>query len=227
MLLDRHRVAILLELCRLGAASAAARVAHSDALGTVLLGLYTQATDKARNAFRARMDPLPQSRKPWAAVESTPANMVAPVVHLLYGQMDDDPDAAEDGNRLPDRGTAAAEVWAPLYTAFDTWDLDEIARYIGPLGWQVPVADPVPLDDGIDAEVIPNTPVPNPGPAPPLPPIPRPPQIPAPLPTPAPVAANFWRRPEVLVAGGVGAGLLVAVVIQSLRRPSAAPEVKA
>jgi hypothetical protein len=217
MLLGRHRVAILLELCRLGAASEAARVAHSDALGTVLLGLYTEATASARKAFRTRMDPLPQSRKPWAAVVSTPADMTPPVVHLLYGQMDDDPDAAEDGNRLPDRGTAAAEVWAPLYAAIDAWDLDEIARYIGPLGWQVPVADPVPLDD---AEVIPDTPVPNPGPAPPLPPIPRPPGAPA------PVATNFWRRPEVLVAGGVGAGVLVAVVFQSLRRPSA-PEVKA
>lgn len=225
MLLDRHRVAILLELCRLGAASEAARAAHSDALGTVLLGLYTQATDKARKAFRARMDPLPQSRKPWAAVESTPANVMAPAVHLLYGQMDDDPDAAEDGNRLPDRGTAAAKVWAPLYTAFDTWDLGEIARYIGPLGWQVPAVK-TELDLDPDPEVIPDTPVPNPGPAPPLPPIPRPSEAPAPAPAPTPVATNFWRRPEVLVAGGVGAGLLVAVVFQSLRRPSA-PEVKA
>jgi hypothetical protein len=222
LLLDRHRVAILLELCRLGAASEAARVANSDALGTVLLGLYNGATTSARKAFLDRMNPLPQSQKPWGAVTPTPSHPTPAVVLLLYGQRDDDPDAAEDGNRLPERGSAVAAPWEPLYAAIDRWDLDAIVRFIGPLGWRVPLADAVlkgsEADQGEPAP--PMVPVPNPGPAPPLPPVPRPPD-----PSP-PVPANFWRRPEVLVAGGVGAGLLVAVLFQSLRRPSA-PEVRA
>ena len=221
LLLDRHRVAILLKLSRLGAASEAARAANSDDLGMVLLGLYTGATTGARKAFRDRMDPLPQSQKPWAAVTPTPTNPTPAVVHLLFGQRDDDPDAAEDGNRLPVRGSAAAAPWEPLYAAIDRWDLNAIAGYIGPLGWRVPEAKPVQFDTGTDAEVVPTGPVPNPGPAPPLPPVPRPPDPPAPVP------AKFWRRPEVLVAGGVGAGLLVAVVFQSLRRAPAASEVRA
>jgi hypothetical protein len=219
LLLDRHRVAILLELSRLGAASEAARVANSDALGMVLLGLYNGATTSARKAFRDRMDPLPQTQKPWAAVTPTPTNATPAVVHLLLGQRDDDPDAAADGNRLPVRGSAAAAPWEPLYAAIDRWDMDAIARFIGPLGWRVPLADAVLK--GAEVEPAPPLgPVPNPGPAPPLPPVPRPPDPPAPVP------ASFWRRPEVLVAGGVGAGLLVAVLFQSLRRPSA-PEVRA
>jgi len=222
LLLDRHRVAILLELCRLGAASEAARVANSDALGTVLLGLYNGATTSARKAFMDRMNPVPQSQKPWAAVIPTPSNPTPAVVTLLYGQRDDDPDAAEDGNRLPERGSAAAAPWAPLYAAIDRWDLDAIARFIGPLGWRVPLAEAVLKGAEADqGELVPPMgPVPNPGPAPPLPPVPRPPD-----PSP-PAPANFWQRPEVLVAGGVGAGLLVAVLFQSLRRPSA-PEVRA
>jgi hypothetical protein len=222
LLLDRHRVAILLELCRLGAASEAARVANSDALGTVLLGLYNGATTSARKAFMDRMNPVPQSQKPWAAVMPTPSNPTPAVVILLYGQRDDDPDAAEDGNRLPERGSAAAAPWEPLYAAIDRWDLGTIARFIGPLGWRVPLAEAVLKGAEADqGELVPPMgPVPNPGPAPPLPPVPRPPD-----PSP-PAPANFWRRPEVLVAGGVGAGLLVAVLFQSLRRPSA-PEVRA
>jgi hypothetical protein len=218
-LLNRHRVAVLLELSRLGAASEAARVANSDALGTVLLGLYNGATTGARKAFMDRMNPVPQSQKPWAAVMPTPSSPTPAVVILLLGQRDDDPDAAEDGNRLPVRGSAAAAPWEPLYAAIDRWDLDTIARFIGPLGWRVPLADAVLKGTEVDP-APPVDPVSNPGPAPPLPPVPRPPDPPAPVP------ANFWRRPEVLVAGGVGAGLLVAALFHSLMRPSA-PEVRA
>lgn len=220
MVINRHRVAILVELVRLGVASAAARIANRDALETVLVSMYTAASESARLEFRARMDPIAQTEKPWAAVLQTTANPTPAVITLIYGQVDDDPDAVEDGNRLPDRGTPDAAQWAPLYTAIDRWDLPAIAQFIGPLGWTQPLSRPTPLDAGVPVELAP---VPNPGPAPPLPPLP----VPAPPAPPAP-PVSFWRRPTTLVAGGVGAGVLISIVARSLVRTSPRPaEVKA
>lgn len=220
MLIDRHRLAILVELTRLGGASEAARIANRDALETVLVTMYTAASESARLTFRARMDPIAQTEKPWAAVLKTPANLTPAVITLIYGQVDDDPDAAEDGNRLPDRGTLDAAVWAPLFSAIDRWDLPAIAEFIGPLGWQLPLVRPTELDVGVPVEL---TPVPSPGPAPPLPPLP----VPAPPPSPAP-PEKFWRRPAALVVGGVGAGVLISIVARGLMRTSPRPaEVKA
>jgi hypothetical protein len=220
MVIPRHRFAVLLELCRLGAASEAARMANRDALETVLVGLYSGASDSARKAFLVQMDPVPKTEKPWAAVLPKVANTAPAVVTLLYGQVDDDPDAAEDGDRLPDRGTPLGAPWAPLFTAIDRWDLPAIATFIGPLGWELPISRPMPLDEGIPAEHAPAK-VPNPGPAPPLPP------LPAPAPTPT-AAVSFWRRPAALVASGVGGTVLVGLVIRGLTRSAASsPEVKA
>ena len=61
----------------------------------VLLGLYNGATTSARKAFMDRMNPVPQSQKPWAAVVPTPSNPTPAAVILLLGQRDDDPDAAD------------------------------------------------------------------------------------------------------------------------------------
>lgn len=159
MLIDRHRTAAVIALSRVPEAE---RAAHQDALETLLVHLYQSATAAAREAFRKRMDPLPQSQKPWGALERpSPAQWVGlgppvpAVLILLLGQQDDDPDSAEDGNRLPDRDSKEGAPWIPLYAALDRWDTDAILQHIGPAGWHVPAPRPVPLDEGFGAELVP------------------------------------------------------------------------
>lgn len=163
MLADRHRTAAVIALSRVPEAE---RAAHQDALQTLLVHLYQGATPAAREAFRKRMDPLPQSQKPWGALERpSPAQWVGlgppvpAVLILLIGQQDDDPDSAEDGNRLPDRDSKEGAPWVPLYAALDRWDTDAILQHIGPAGWQAPTPRPVPLDEGFGVELVPVIPV--------------------------------------------------------------------
>lgn len=165
MLIDRHRVAALLELSRIAGNSEAERVASQPALETLLVALYAAATPTARERFTQRMERLPASEKPWGALRHDPASQLAlgpalpPVVYLVLGQRDDDPDAAEDGNRLPDRDLKTGQPWLPLYAAFDRWDTLVIAAHIGPMGWQLPLSRSTPLDEGLAAEYPPASPV--------------------------------------------------------------------
>lgn len=205
MLVPRHRVLTVIELAQIAAGSEAARAATREPLETALVGLYVGATTAAREEFRKRMDPLPQTAKPWAAVELGPALGYAttpPAVAVLaLGQLDDDPDAAEDGNRLPEPHSAAGAPWASLYAALERWDTPVILTHIGPLGWQLPEPPRVvPLDEGMAVERVPakavlsvkpetsSTPTPTPTPT-------SPPTISLP--------SDFWRRPAVLATGGV------------------------
>ncbi len=106
------------------------------------------AAPAARRAFEAQMQRLPNDDRPWSALRrpdpttriaadtSTPSGPPAAV--LLLAQEDDDPDGEEDGNRIPDAGTPAAEPWADLHQALSRWDTAEIQRWAGPLGWQRP-----------------------------------------------------------------------------------------
>lgn len=203
MLVPRHRLLTVIELARIAAGSEAARAATREPLETALLGLYLASTATARDEFRKRMDPVPQTAKPWAAVELGPALGFATtppaVTVLVTGQLDDDPDAAEDGNRLPEPHSAAGAPWAPLFAALERWDTPVILAHIGPLGWQLPEPPRVvPLDEGMAVERVPAKAVLSvvPGTSPPTPATPVPPSPPA-------TSSDFWRRPAVLVTGGV------------------------
>jgi hypothetical protein len=232
MLIDRHLVAALIGLSQVARTSEAERDAHQEALETLLVRLYTGASPAARQAFRSRMDPIPQSEKPWAAVvRPEPSKWIGlgppvpAVVSLVLGQVDDDPDSAEDGNRLPDRDSKEGAAWGPLYAALDRWDTATILRHVGPGGWALPPLRPVPLDEGIAVELVPfqaalrpDAPAPGAGPPPATDP---PPVAPSPAPAPAlpvpPGAPAFWRRP-VAIAGTIAAVAVSGAVVYSLTR---------
>lgn len=165
MLIDRHRVATVLELSRLAGSSEAERVASQSGLEALLVTLYAASTPTARARFTDAMAQLPVADKPWGALLRPSTNQLAlgptlpPVAHLVLGQRDDDPDAAEDGNRLPDRDQKSSEPWLPLYAALDRWDASIIQSYIGPMGWQAPLVRLAPLDEGLAPEYQPARPV--------------------------------------------------------------------
>lgn len=242
MLADRHRIATVIALSQVPEAE---RAAHQDALEALLVHLYHGATPAAREAFRKRMDPVPASQKPWGAlVRPSPAQWLGlgppvPAVALLVrGQQDDDPDSAEDDNRLPDRDSKEGEPWVPLYVALDRWDTPAILRHIGPTGWQVPLVRPVPLDEGFDVEVVPPQVVLKPSPPGPpgLSPTTAPPGngngTPAPsngTPPPAPAPANgapaptptpLWRHPAVLGGGAIAGALVITYALTRPRAPT-------
>jgi hypothetical protein len=246
MLADRHRIAAVIALSQVPEAE---RAAHQDALETLLVHLYHGATPAAREAFRKRMDPVPASQKPWGAlVRPSPAQWLGlgppvPAVALLVrGQQDDDPDSAEDGNRLPDRDSKAGEPWVPLYVALDRWDTAAILRHIGPTGWRVPLVRPVPLDQGFDVEVVPSQVVLKPSPSglspttvPPGNGTPAPSNgtpapshgTPAPAPAngspPAPEPAPLWRHPAVLGGAAVAGTLLITYALTRPHAPTRKP----
>lgn len=227
MLVPRHRLLTVIELARIATGSEAARSATREPLETAVLGLYLGATAAARAEFLKRMDPVPKADKPWAAVELGPALGFATtppaVTVLVLGQLDDDPDAAEDGNRLPEPNSLAGAPWAPLFAALERWDTPVILAHIGPLGWQLPEPPrAVPRDEGMAVERVPATAVlsmvpgtsPTPAPSSSSPVPPSPPSTSPP--------SDFWRRPSVLVTGGVvialaSAGTAAALATRSTR----------
>lgn len=151
MLLDRHRVARLVELSGLErTVKGPERVLREDDVAVLVKAAYDDATDEARAAFMQRIQRLPTSAWPWSAVQvpstatvaaTTIGGVVAapkpaatpPALILLRGQAESaDVDPA---NRLPDRGTPAALEWEPLHKALDAWDTQTILKAIGPQGW--------------------------------------------------------------------------------------------
>ncbi len=139
MLLDRHRVAQLIELSqREQVLSGAAREAGAEDVALFLKAAYDDASGPARTAFMQRID---EKDWPWTAVHSpVPVYMVGlrsagapPALGLLLGQAE--VADADPGNRLPARGTP---LWEPLYKALDVWDTQTIVRTIGPQGWVPP-----------------------------------------------------------------------------------------
>lgn len=237
MLIDRHRVAALLDLSRIAGSSEAERVASQPALETLLVALYAAATPTARERFTQRIERLPASEKPWGALRRNPSGQLAlgppipPVVHLVLGQRDDDPDAAEDGNRLPDRDMKAGQPWLPLYAAFDRWDTPVIAAHIGPMGWQLPLTRPTPLDEGLAAEFPPARPIlrqlttsatPQPSAPEPASPQGAPPLAPTPAPASAPASPSSIALP---IAAGLGAAALGGALVLAFTRTHTTPEV--
>ena len=227
MLIDRHRVAAVLALSKVPEAE---RAAHQDALEALLVHLYTHATPAAREAFLKRMDPLPKASKPWAALtRPSPAQWIGlgppvpAVLTLLLGQQDDDPDSAEDGNRLPDRDSQEGAPWAPLYAALDRWDTAVIQRHIGPVGWQVVSVHSTPRDEGLAVELPPRAVTLESPPPPASTSAAAEPEVPPPVSGPPAAPAPPWRRPAVL-AGGLAALSLGGLALYAFGRPrSSAP----
>jgi len=149
MLVDRHHAQYLIDLGEVAQGRSAEQlVALKDRLDAFLGTLAGAAAPAARRAFEAQMQRLPNEDHPWSAIRrpdptkriaadtSTPSS--PPAAMLLLAQEDDDPDGDEDGNRIPDAGTPAADPWADLHQALRRWDTAEIQRWAGPLGWQRP-----------------------------------------------------------------------------------------
>lgn len=165
MLLDRHRVARLVELSALErTVKGPERVLREEDVAVLVRSAYDDATDAARAEFMQRIQRMPTSAWPWSAVQAmTPrsANIIGsvvvavpnpslspPALILLRGQAESaDVDPA---NRLPDRGTAAALEWEPLYKALDAWDTQTVLKAIGPQGW-------VSIIGNTSGQVSPNT----------------------------------------------------------------------
>lgn len=149
MLLDRHRVARLVELSALERSlRGPERMLREEDVAVLVKAAYDDATDEARAAFMQRVQPMPTSAWPWSAVQATaPRSSNAlrggvaaptppgfpPALILIRGQAESaDVDPA---NRLPDRGTPAAREWEPLFRALDAWDTQAILKAVGPQGW--------------------------------------------------------------------------------------------
>ena len=141
MLVDRHHTQYLIDLGQVAQDKSAKQLAPlKDRLDAFLGTLGGAASSSARLAFEEVMQHLPKDDHPWAAVRRLDPDTLAggpPAAILLLGQVDDDPDGEEDGNRLPDISTQAGP-WDVFFTALRRWDTSEIQRWIGPLGWQQP-----------------------------------------------------------------------------------------
>ena len=149
MLVNRHHALYLIDLGQVAQDKTAQQLAAlKDRLDAFLGTLAGAATPAARRAFEAQMQRLPSDDRPWSAIRRPdPTKRIAadtstpngpPAAVLLLAQEDDDPDGEEDGNRIPDAGTPAAESWADLHQALRRWDTAEIQRWAGPLDWQRP-----------------------------------------------------------------------------------------
>ncbi|MBK7834198.1 MAG: hypothetical protein IPJ56_17970 [Gemmatimonadetes bacterium] len=228
MLLNRHRIAKLIELAELERRLAGPeRMLREEDVALLVKAAYDDASDAARAAFMARVQPMPVAAWPWSAVQvkavrggggvvaaggggraivgfsPTPAAVTPPALLLIRGEAESAD--AEPGNRLPDRGTPEAAPWEPLHRALDRWDTQAIARWIGPQGWISPdgVAAGEPAQHTEDGAAS-GQPAGAMGGS-----------LPAPQP---PAASTFsWRSPAVIAVGTTVAST-VGVVLFSLQR---------
>jgi len=175
MLLNRFRVA---QLIALSAAEknlvGPERVVRESDVAVLIKAAFDEASEEAREAFMARMKPMPVTAWPWSAVQTTrprspavgarpggrpniaptpdPAapGSVPALMILLRGQVSSADNSP--GNEIPTRGTSEAFLWEPLYRALDTWDTSAITRWIGPQGWMSATASQVdPASGGLPA----------------------------------------------------------------------------
>ena len=181
MLLDRHRVARLIELTAMESTlQGPERLLREEDVKLFLKAAYDDATDEARAAFMTRVEAMPSSAWPWSAVKVTQGGgggggvvvggggggiggvgkiIVAvpkPVVAttpaaLVLLRGQADFADADPGDRLPARGTLEGAPWEPLFQALDDWDTSTIQAWIGPQGWGMPSGVLVP-NDGEDAD---------------------------------------------------------------------------
>lgn len=156
MLLDRHRIARLIELADLERrVTGAERMLREEDVALLVKAAYDDASEAARAEFMARVQPMPTTAWPWSAVQAKmlrggggvapggrgaigvfvpkPGAVTPAALVLIRGEVESAD--VEPGNRLPDRGTPEAAPWEPLYKALDAWDTAAITRWIGPQGW--------------------------------------------------------------------------------------------
>jgi len=156
MLIDRHRVAKLVELSALERIlQGPERQLREEDVALIVKPAYDDATEPARAQFMARMKGYPETAWPWSTVQSMaprgggggggganvklspkPEQYAPALLILIRGQAesaDIDP-----GNRVPDRTTPEGAAWEPLYKALDAWDTKTILAWIGPQSWMNP-----------------------------------------------------------------------------------------
>lgn len=228
MLLDRHRVAQLIELSALErTVKGPERQLRAGDVEVLVKAAYDDAVDSARAEFMARVQKMPSSAWPWSAVQVTaprggggggggggglgslvavpkPGTVTSPALLVLLRGQADSADV-DPGNRLPDRGTPEAVEWEPLYKALDTWDTTAIQKAIAPLGWVSIVgttSGQVPKDTGDGATS--GAPAPGgTGVSTGAPPPPPPSDLPAPQTPPQLPATISITHPAVIAAGVV------------------------
>lgn len=232
MLLDRHRIARLIELADLERrVTGPERALREEDVALLIKAAYDDASEAARAAFMARVQAQPDTAWPWSAVQvkyvrpagtsaasggggrmvvgfsPTPTAVVPPALLLIRGQADSAD--TEPGNRLPDRGAPESQLWEPLYKALDGWDTQSITRWIGPQGWVRPgsgqaAQPPPPADNGATSGPPAGTMVP-----------------PTNAPVPEPTSASPWRSPAAIAIGTTLASTVGVVLFTLRRRPAA------
>jgi hypothetical protein len=215
MLLDRHRVAKLVELSALERTlQGPERLLREEDVALLVKAAYDDATEAARAEFMARIKSYPETAWPWSTMQSmaprggggggvgpgakvvlsAKPELYAPAALILIRGQAESADA-DPGNRLPDRAAPEGAAWIPLHSALDTWDTTAILAWVGPQGWMNPAAGQVPKDTGNGrppgGEAQPN----NGG------------ELPVPQP-PASGSGVTWKHPAVLAAAG---GVVVVV----------------
>lgn len=157
MLLNRFRVAQLIALSAAERDLAGPeRVVRESDVAVLIKAAYDEASEAAREAFMARVKPMPVTAWPWSAVQvarprteantgpgakfklTTAPDPAAPgpvpaLMILLRGQVSSADKSP--GNEIPTRGTPESLLWEPLYRALDAWDTATITQWIGPQGW--------------------------------------------------------------------------------------------
>jgi hypothetical protein len=154
MFVDVHQLEYLM---RLGEMPTAELVAHRPGIERFLATLWDAATPSARQAFAERIAHIPAAARPWGAVQAArPNDALAvgaaagveppPALVLLMDRAPDDPDDDGEGSRLPAPDDGLVE-------ALLRWNLKEVRRWMGPLGWQQPPpAVVLDRDLGLEAE---------------------------------------------------------------------------
>jgi len=208
MLLDRHRVAKLIELSALERTlQGPERLLREDGVALLVKMAYDDATEPARAEFMARVKTYPETAWPWSTVQSMAPRgggggigpgvktslspkpeLYAPAALILIRGQAESADV-DPGNRLPDRAAPEGAAWMPLHKALDTWDTKVILAWIGPQGWMNPAVAQGPKDTGNGSK--PGGDVKGGGG-----------DLPVPQP-PAPGTALTWTHPVVLAAGGL------------------------
>ena len=243
MLLDRHRLARLLELAdKERRVTGPERLLLEEDVALLIKAAYDDAGDVARAEFMARVKRMPTSAWPWSAVQAAsprsggvvyspgPGTLAPAALILLRGQVDGAD--ADPSNRISE-----ATAWEPLHRALDLWDTATIQRWMTPQGWRLPsstratsninvrprggVVAPRP---GTGEKPTGDGPSTGSGPDNGTPPTDG--ESPAPSsgdPTVGePSVEPTWRHPAVIVAGATALST-IGVVLYSLRRSRLAP----
>lgn len=208
MLLDRHRVAKLVELSALERTlQGPERLLREEDVALLVKAAYDDATEAARAEFMARIKTYPETAWPWSTMQSMAPRsgggggvgpgakvgfaprpeLYAPAALILIRGQAESADA-DPGNRLPDSATPEGPAWQPLQKALDAWDTKTILGWIGPQGWMNPAAGQVSKDTGYGTPPGGDVKPTNGG------------DLPVPQP---PASTVTWKHPAVLAAGGV------------------------